>query len=66
LRRRHRAAASAATLTWPALIALAGSVCFALLMIVTRMLRDTHDSVLMSSQMSGTLRSARSRRRSPG
>ncbi len=45
---------SAATLTWPALIALTGSVCFALLMIVTRMLRDTHDAVLMSSQMFGT------------
>ena len=45
---------SAATLTWPALIALTGSVCFALLMIVTRMLRDTHDVVLMTSQMSGT------------
>ena len=45
---------SAATLTWPALIALTGSVCFALLMIVTRMLRDTHDTVLMSTQMGGT------------
>jgi drug/metabolite transporter (DMT)-like permease len=45
---------SAATLTWPALIALTGSVAFALLMIVTRILRDTHDTVLMTSQMSGT------------
>jgi drug/metabolite transporter (DMT)-like permease len=45
---------SAATLTWPALIALTGSIAFALLMIVTRMLRDTHDTVLMTSQMSGT------------
>src|SRR6476620_2818863 len=45
---------SAATLTWPALIALTGSVAFALLMIVTRMLRDTHDVVLMTSQMTGT------------
>jgi drug/metabolite transporter (DMT)-like permease len=45
---------SAATLTWPALIALTGSVAFAFLMIVTRMLRDTHDLVLMTSQMSGT------------
>jgi drug/metabolite transporter (DMT)-like permease len=45
---------SAATLTLPALIALGGSICFALLMIVTRMLRDTHDTVLMSSQMFGT------------
>ena len=41
---------SAATLTWPALIALAGSLAFALLMIVTRMLRDTNDVVLMTSQ----------------
>jgi len=46
---------SAATLTWPALIALVGSICFALLMIVTRMLRDTNETVLMSSQMFGTL-----------
>src|ERR1044071_9802433 len=45
---------SAATLTWPALIALAGSVAFALLMIVTRMLRETHDVVLTTSQMTGT------------
>ena len=45
---------SAATLTVPALIALAGSLCFALLMIVTRMLRDTDDTVLMSTQMFGT------------
>ena len=45
---------SAASLTLPALIALAGSVCFALLMIVTRMLRDTHDAVLMSTQMAST------------
>ena len=45
---------SAASLTLPALIALAGSVCFALLMIVTRMLRDTHDTVLMSTQMAST------------
>lgn len=45
---------SAATLTWPALIALTGSICFALLMIVTRVLRDTHDTVLMSTQMAST------------
>jgi len=45
---------SAATLTWPALIALTGSVAFALLMIVTRLLRDTHDLVLITSQMTGT------------
>ena len=45
---------SAASLTLPALIALIGSVCFALVMIVTRMLRDTHDTVLMSTQMAST------------
>jgi drug/metabolite transporter (DMT)-like permease len=45
---------SAATLTWPALIALTGSVAFALLMIVTRLLRDTRDLVLITSQMTGT------------
>lgn len=55
---------SAATLTWPALIALGGSVAFALLMIVTRMLRATHDLVLMTTQVSGSW--VRSPRRSPG
>jgi drug/metabolite transporter (DMT)-like permease len=45
---------SAATLTWPALIALTGSVAFALLMIVTRILRDTHDVVLMTNHIVGT------------
>ena len=45
---------SAATLTWPALIALGGSVAFALLMIVTRMLRATHDLVLMTTRVSGS------------
>lgn len=45
---------SAATLTLPALIALAGSVFFALLMVVTRMLRDTSDVVLMSGQFFGS------------
>lgn len=45
---------SAAMFTLPALIALAGSLAFALLMIVTRMLRTTNDIVLMSSQMFGT------------
>src|SRR5204862_2018992 len=45
---------SAATLTWPALIVLTGSIAFAFLMIVTRLLRDTHDIMLMTSQMSGT------------
>jgi drug/metabolite transporter (DMT)-like permease len=45
---------SGASLTWSALIALAGSVAFALLLIVTRMLRETHDVVLMTSQISGS------------
>jgi drug/metabolite transporter (DMT)-like permease len=45
---------AAATLTLPALIALIGSVFFALLMVVTRMLRDTNDVVLMSGQFFGS------------
>ena len=51
---------SAATFTLPALIALVGSVFFALLMIVTRMLRDTTDIVLVTGQIRRLrLRSAR-------
>jgi len=46
---------SAETLTWPALIALGGSLCFALLMVVTRSLRGAPDVVLASSQFAGTL-----------
>ncbi|MCC7347954.1 MAG: DMT family transporter [Variibacter sp.] len=46
---------SPATLTWPALIALAGSVCYALLMIVTRHLRGTSDVVMASGQIVATL-----------
>lgn len=45
---------SPATLTLPALIALAGSFCFAVLMIVTRHLRGTADIVLASSQIGTT------------
>src|SRR5206468_8146860 len=45
---------STATFTLPALIALTGSVFFALLMIVTRILRDTSDTVLMSGQFFGS------------
>src|SRR3979409_1068165 len=41
---------SAQTVSWPALIALAGSFCFALLMIVTRSLRATPDIVLAATQ----------------
>ena len=35
-------------------------------MIVTRILRDTNDVVLMTSQMSGTFALGASRRHSPG
>ncbi|HEX2215560.1 MAG TPA: DMT family transporter [Xanthobacteraceae bacterium] len=45
---------SPATLTWPALIALAGSFFFAVLMIVTRYLRGTSDLVLASGQIGAT------------
>jgi drug/metabolite transporter (DMT)-like permease len=46
---------SPATLTLPALIALTGSVCYALLMIVTRHLRGTSDVVMASGQIGATL-----------
>lgn len=46
---------SAATLTWPALIALGGSFFYALLMIVTRYLRGTSDVVLATGQIGMTL-----------
>jgi drug/metabolite transporter (DMT)-like permease len=39
---------SAATLTWPALIALAGSLFFAVFLIITRALRGTSEVVLVS------------------
>jgi len=39
-----------ATLSWPALIALAGSLTFSLSMISTRTLRGTSDTVLVTSQ----------------
>src|SRR5947199_3360103 len=45
---------SAQTISWPALIALAGSFSFALLMIVTRLLRATPDIVLAATQFAGT------------
>lgn len=45
---------SVATLTWPALIALAGSFFFALLMISTRHLRGTPDIVMATSQIGAT------------
>jgi drug/metabolite transporter (DMT)-like permease len=46
---------SAATLSWPALIALAGSFFFSLLMIATRTLRGTADIVLTGGQIATTL-----------
>src|SRR5438552_16318900 len=45
---------SAQTLRWPALIALGGSLSFALLMLITRSLRRTPDIVLASAQFGGT------------
>jgi drug/metabolite transporter (DMT)-like permease len=45
---------SAATFTLPALIALAGSLIFALLMIATRKLRETSNTVLVAGQVGGT------------
>jgi drug/metabolite transporter (DMT)-like permease len=46
---------SAASFTLPALIALGGSIFFAILMITTRMLRETPDTVLISGQIVATL-----------
>src|ERR1700726_4883685 len=45
---------SAQTVSWPAMIALGGSLSFALLMLITRSLRATPDIVLASSQFMGT------------
>jgi len=45
---------SSQTVSWPALIALGGSISFAILMLTTRMLRATPDIVLASSQFIGT------------
>ncbi|MBF9233525.1 DMT family transporter [Microvirga alba] len=46
---------SAATLSLPALVALAGSVSYSMLMITTRQLRDTHDATLVLGQILGAL-----------
>lgn len=46
---------SAQTLHWPALIALAGSLCFAVLMLITRSLRSTPDIAMATVQFVGTL-----------
>src|SRR5438477_6603551 len=45
---------SAQTVSWPAMIALAGSLSFAVLMLITRSLRATPDIVLATSQFGGT------------
>jgi drug/metabolite transporter (DMT)-like permease len=45
---------SAQTVTWPAMIALAGCMAFAVLMLITRSLRATSDIVLASTQFMGT------------
>jgi drug/metabolite transporter (DMT)-like permease len=45
---------SAQTVSWPATIALAGSMTFAVLMLITRSLRATPDIVLASVQFMGT------------
>src|SRR5258705_852394 len=42
------------TVSWPALIALGGSLSFSLLMLITRSLRRTRDIVLASSQFAGS------------
>jgi len=45
---------SAQTVSWPAMIALGGSLSFAVLMLITRSLRATPDIVLATSQFAGT------------
>jgi len=46
---------STQSVTWPAMIALAGSLAFSWLMLITRSLRATPDIVLASAQFLGTL-----------
>ena len=46
---------SAATLTWPALIAIVGSFGFAVFIILTRMLRGTSDVVMVGGQFAAML-----------
>jgi drug/metabolite transporter (DMT)-like permease len=45
---------STQTVSWPAMIALGGSLSFSVLMLITRTLRGTPDIVLASSQFAGT------------
>jgi drug/metabolite transporter (DMT)-like permease len=46
---------SAASFTLPALIALTGSLCFAVLIVATRLLHQTSNTVLVAGQITGTL-----------
>jgi drug/metabolite transporter (DMT)-like permease len=46
---------SAASFTLPALIALGGSFFFSVMMVTTRMLRETSDTVLIAGQIGATL-----------
>jgi len=46
---------SAATLTLPALVAIVGSFCFAVFLIITRMLRGTSDVVMVGGQFGAML-----------
>jgi drug/metabolite transporter (DMT)-like permease len=46
---------SPATFSWPALIALAGSLMYAVLLVTTRVLRGTADLALVSTQIATTL-----------
>ena len=45
---------SSQTISWPAMIALGGSLCFSVLMLITRQLRATPDIVMAASQFFGT------------
>ncbi|HWZ40786.1 MAG TPA: DMT family transporter [Bradyrhizobium sp.] len=45
---------SAQTISWPAMIALGGSLSFSILMLITRSLRNTSDIVMATSQFAGT------------
>jgi drug/metabolite transporter (DMT)-like permease len=45
---------SAQTVSWPAMIALGGSISFSLLMLITRSLRATPDIVMATTQFVGT------------
>jgi drug/metabolite transporter (DMT)-like permease len=45
---------SAQTISWPAMIALGGSLSFSLLMLITRSLRNTPDIVMATTQFVGT------------